>query len=113
MTTLATEVKQGGVEDDLHRLLMGVLKEINQGRENPIDLELGKAIVLFGRGAVFDSMGLVSFLSRVEEEIEDRLDQVVSLTSEKAVSRRQSPFASVQALIEFIVEELAEQEAAK
>lgn len=96
----------------LFPMVMGVLAELNKLRENPIDLSLGKELVLFGRGAVFDSMGLVSFLSRVEEEIEDQLDRVVSLTSEKAVSRRQSPFASVQALIDFITEELAEEESA-
>jgi len=108
----ATTAATGAEDEVLYGMIMGVLGELNQGRENPIELGLGKGLVLFGRGAVFDSMGLVSFLSRVEEELEDQLDQVISLTSEKAVSRRQSPFASVQALIDFIREELAEQGAA-
>ncbi|MGN5378591.1 hypothetical protein ACQ4WX_17470 [Streptomyces lasalocidi] len=51
-------------------------------------------------------MYLVAFLSAVEESLEDEFGVEVSLTSEKAVSRRVSPFSSVRRLIGFIEEEL-------
>ncbi|MFL6713437.1 MAG: hypothetical protein ACJ8LN_10990 [Sulfurifustis sp.] len=94
------------MEDQLFRLITQALKDVNETRETPIDLSRGKALVLYGTIGVFDSMGLVNFLSAVEEAIEDTLQRTVSLTSEKAVSRRVSPFSSVAALIGFIVEEL-------
>ncbi|SBW22283.1 hypothetical protein FDG2_2413 [Candidatus Protofrankia californiensis] len=50
----------------------------------------------------------MSFLALLEEQIEDALDVQVTLTSEKAVSRRISPFASVANLVGFIEEEIKE-----
>jgi acyl carrier protein len=63
---------------------------------------------LFGDSAL-DSMGLVRFIVMVEERIEDELDVSLTLASEKAMSRKRSPFRSLQALADFIDECLAEQ----
>ena len=57
-------------------------------------------------------MGLVNFLTTVEEKLEDDFGVTVSLTSEKAVSRKVSPFASVEALTGFVMEEIAEADGA-
>ncbi|WP_437775064.1 hypothetical protein [Sorangium sp. So ce1097] len=65
-------------------------------------------LALYGSGGVFDSMQLVNFLVLVEQKIDDEMSQAVSLTSEKAVSMRVSPFASVRRLIDFIADELSE-----
>ncbi|WP_437630547.1 hypothetical protein [Sorangium sp. So ce854] len=65
-------------------------------------------LALYGSGGVFDSMQLVNFLVLVEQKIDDEMSQAISLTSEKAVSMRVSPFASVRRLIDFIADELSE-----
>lgn len=59
--------------------------------------------VLFGDGG-FDSMGLVQFIVIVEEHIEDRMGQTVRLATDRAMSRRRSPFATLEALAEFVRE---------
>lgn len=98
------------MEESIYSVIMNALEQVNQGRENPIDLAPGQAIVLYGRNGVFDSVGLVGFLVSLEEAIQDRLGRAVTLVSEKAVSRRVSPFSSVAALIQFVTEELAHSE---
>jgi hypothetical protein len=57
-------------------------------------------------------MQLVSFLAAVEEGLDDELNIEISLTSDKAVSQKVSPFSSVTCLIDFILEETLETQAA-
>ena len=49
-------------------------------------------------------MGLVVLLVEIEEAIEEKFDIEITIASEKAMSRRTSPFISVKYLIEFINE---------
>lgn len=90
-------------------VVMNVLQEQVASREISIDLINGAQTALFGRSGIFDSLGLVGFLVAVEEAIEDKVNMVVSLTSDKALSRSTSPFSSVEALTQFIEEELGPQ----
>lgn len=91
----------------LLQILESSVDEINKTRKRPIDKSDFINVRLYGAGAVFDSMQLVNFLVLVEQRIADTLDQFVSLTSEKAVSMRVSPFSSVRTLLQFIESELA------
>ncbi|GGB29499.1 hypothetical protein GCM10011505_08540 [Tistrella bauzanensis] len=100
-------------ERQIHDIIMATLGEVNEDRDEPFDLGPGPDLILYGTGGVFDSMGLVNFLTTVEEKLEDDLGAMVSLTSEKAVSRKVSPFASVRALTGFILEEIAGDDAAE
>ena len=63
---------------------------------------------LFGDGGL-DSMGLVRFIVMVEERIEDETDHQITLASDKAMSRKSSPFATLQTLADYIAECLAEE----
>jgi acyl carrier protein len=94
------------MKDRLLALITGVIDEMNQTRDEAIPTEGLLDVGLYGDNTVFDSMGLVSFLAMVEEALEDEFDAEISLTSEKAVSQRVSPFSSVSRLIDFIEEEL-------
>jgi acyl carrier protein len=57
---------------------------------------------LFGAGGPLDSMDLVVLLVQIEERIEEELGVEIVIASEKAMSRRTSPFVRVKYLIEFI-----------
>jgi acyl carrier protein len=63
---------------------------------------------LFGDGGL-DSMGLVRFIVLVEERLQDTTDVALTLASDKAMSRRSSPFATLGTLAEYIRECLAEE----
>jgi acyl carrier protein len=94
------------MQDQLLALIAGVIDEINEGAAEKIPTDNLPAVVLYGDEGVFNSMHLVNFLSLVEEALEDEFDVMISLTSEKAVSQRVSPFSSIRRLIKFIEEEL-------
>ena len=49
-----------------------------------------------------DSLGLVRLVMTVERQLEDDLGVPISLTDEKAMSQRNSPFRSVGALIAYV-----------
>ncbi|WP_372002018.1 hypothetical protein P7L74_08265 [Tistrella mobilis] len=99
-------------EAAIRDMILATLAEVNEEREEPFDLAPGPALILYGSGGVFDSMGLVNFLTTVEEKLDDDFGVTVSLTSEKAVSRKVSPFASVEALTAFVMEEISEADGA-
>ncbi|OIK02515.1 hypothetical protein BIV25_02680 [Streptomyces sp. MUSC 14] len=90
----------------IQNIVVMALDEINRTREEKISTDHVLDLCLYGDAGVFESMYLVAFLSAVEESLEDEFGVEVSLTSEKAVSRRVSPFSSVRRLIGFIEEEL-------
>jgi hypothetical protein len=94
------------IGDQLLKLIANVIEELNERRDEKIPLHNLSQLALYGDTGVFDSMHLVSFLALVEEGLEDELDLQVSLTSERAVSRRVSPFSRVSRLIDFIQEEI-------
>ncbi|MBS2961892.1 hypothetical protein KGA66_02450 [Actinocrinis puniceicyclus] len=95
------------MRDQLLALLVNVVDELNERRDEKIPTENLLEVGLYGEAGVFDSMHLVNFLVLVEEALEDEFDVEISLTSEKAVSRRVSPFSSGRRLIDFIEEEIA------
>ena len=59
---------------------------------------------LLGADAILTSMGLVILISDIESVLEEELGIEVTLVSEDAFSRRQSPFRSVDALANYILE---------
>ena len=65
--------------------------------------------VLFGSESVLDSMGLVNVIIDIESRFLDK-GYEISLTSEKAMSRKQSPFRTISTLADFIEEQIAEKE---
>ncbi len=77
--------------------------------ENTIEVkELTHDTRLFGSGGLFDSMDLVSFIVELENALEDEHGVKISLTDEKAMSRRTSPFINPDALSDFIFEHINE-----
>ena len=96
------------MHDRLLKIIVGVIDELNERRDEKIPTDDPLSVSFYGNSAVFDSMQLVNFLARVEEAIEDEFDVEISLTSEKAVSQRISPFSSARRLIEFTIGELEE-----
>ena len=63
---------------------------------------------LFGVGSKVDSLGLVSLLVDVETAASERMGRTVVLTDDRAMSRDPLPFATVQDLMNYIVELSAE-----
>lgn len=79
--------------------------------ENEIELD-GKIDLntrLIGSSSIFDSIELVGFIVEVEQELDEEFDIQLQLASERAMSRRRSPFISIRTLTDYILEIINEQ----
>ena len=84
----------------LRRLILELLPAaVGSGAANP---------VLFGPGGALDSLGLVNFLADLEYRLAEAYGRELVLASERAMSRRRSPFRDVDALVAYVLELLAE-----
>ena len=59
---------------------------------------------LVGEHAVVTSLGLVSLIADIEETLAADHNLNLTLVSEKALSRKKSPFRSVDALADYVLE---------
>ena len=57
---------------------------------------------LYAKGGGLDSLSLVRLIIETEQKIEEEFGVQLSLASEKAFSMKNSPFASIQDLADFI-----------
>ncbi|WP_405399554.1 hypothetical protein [Maribacter sp. Asnod2-G09] len=91
------------IKDSLVKLL-GQFVDENEIELNK-EINLDENIRLIGTSSIFDSMELVQFIVEVESLLDDEFEINIELTSEKAMSRRNSPFISINTLLEYIVDE--------
>jgi hypothetical protein len=61
---------------------------------------------LFGCSGTFDSIGIVTFIVMLEQNIASKYGHVITLADEKALSRQRSPFLTVESLTEYLFEKL-------
>ena len=75
----------------------------DMGERYSLDLGGGptRETLLFGESGLLDSVGLVSLIVAVEQEIENDLGVSIILADERAMSRKQSPFRSIGALADY------------
>ena len=59
---------------------------------------------LFGGTSNLDSMTLVALIADIEALIAEKTGKIITLASEKAMSRNQSPFSTLTSICEFINE---------
>lgn len=86
-------------------LIIETAKELGED-EIGISGDLSGDTVLFGKGGVLDSMGLVTLIIAVEQAIEDRFDVSAGLADEKAMSQTNSPYRSIAALADYAVSQI-------
>tara|TARA_B110000977_G_C10956721_1_gene446899 strand:- start:80 stop:370 length:291 start_codon:yes stop_codon:yes gene_type:complete len=91
------------IKESLLKLLVQFVEE-NEIELNG-EINLNENIRLIGTSSIFDSMELVQFIVEVESLLDDEFEIEIELTSEKAMSRRNSPFISINTLVEYIVDE--------
>ena len=72
--------------------------------DNSIQINLTSDTILFGNNSEIDSMELVNILLDVEEKVSKQLNKNITLMDERAVSKKHSPFRSVETLTNYIME---------
>ncbi len=74
---------------------------VNHAREETEKIPIGPETTLFGKDGHLDSLGLVGFLIDVEESLQDEGIRV-TLSDDRAMSEKNSPFRDVQGLTAYI-----------
>lgn len=77
------------------------------GRELPAGITVDADTALFGRGALLDSLGLVSLVLELEMAVNDRYGTDIVLADEKAMAQKNSPFRTVGSLARYIQQALS------
>lgn len=90
------------MNNKIEAVVKSAVKEMNEelGSENLAEPSSGTG--LYGANGNLDSIGLVSLLMDIEERVTDEFDCDVSLTDERAMSRKNSPFRTIKTLSDYI-----------
>ena len=99
------EITRDAILETIYAAIEAVNETLREGRK----LKLSEETLLYGPGAVLDSMALVSLVVEVEQILFENFDLEVSLIDEKALSQKESPFRRVKSLVDFIYSNLGEQ----
>jgi acyl carrier protein len=88
--------------DEIFRAVYEAIDQIN--RENPDrrPLDKGPDTPLYGSASDLDSLGLINLVVSVEQNVEKKSAIPVSLVDDRALSQEQSPFLTVQTLVDYI-----------
>jgi acyl carrier protein len=90
---------------DVAELLHRLIGEQQATAEEPYDGPItGETAPL----EIMDSMGLVTLLADLEDEIDDETGIAITIADERAMSAKRSPFRSVDALVDYIAQLLEE-----
>lgn len=90
------------IQERVESCLRAAIEEFNSFQPAERQLRNSPETALIGADGVLDSLALVSFLVGVEQEIATEFNTPVTLASDKAFSMRNSPFASVGSLAQYV-----------
>jgi acyl carrier protein len=91
---------------EIEDLILRAVRNMNLARKPDAQVAVSPAAALFGAESPLDSLGLVSLLMDIEEDLAGRGFDI-TLSDARAMSQRLSPFRSVPALVGYIRERLA------
>lgn len=95
-------------KDQAIQAIFNAIDELNPQLDEDKQLEKKADALIFGEGAPLDSLDLVNLVMAAEQHIMDLTGDEVVLASETAMSRKRSPYRSVDALAKYAVEVAAE-----
>jgi len=94
------------VREQVFRVVKEAMQDLNDELEYETLRNVTYETPVFGGEASIDSLSLVRLVLGLERDISDIFCKTVQLANEKAMSYRNSPFRTVGALVDYIVEKL-------
>lgn len=88
-------------KNEIIEIIFESIDEINQEYDVKLPKELSTK--LFGGECELDSLGLVSLIVSIEENINNSCSFSISIADEKAMSQKYSPFRSVDTLANYVM----------
>jgi acyl carrier protein len=93
---------------DIQQHIFDALEMSNHARDDHEKIPIGPETALYGKDGHLDSMSLVGFLIDVEESLQDQGFRI-SLSDERAMSQKNSPFRDVPVLVDYISKLIGDQ----
>lgn len=87
---------------DIIKLVYEAIDGLNSMLPSEQKLEKSLDTHLWGGLGTLDSHGLVVFIIGVEEKMEEGLGLTISLTDQRALSQEDSPYATVESLVNYL-----------
>ena len=91
-----------GNRKTIENLIITSVKEINEQLPQAEQLGQSTKTVLFGKDGKLDSLGIVTLVVIIEQNIEDEFDVSITIADERAMSQKHNPFRTIGALATYI-----------
>lgn len=88
-------------KDDIIKIIFQSIDEVNE--QNDLSIVKDLSTRLFGGDSNIDSLGLINLLVSVEENINNECNTSISIADERAMSQHNSPFKSIETLVDYIL----------
>jgi hypothetical protein len=89
--------------------IYAVVDELNLDFDENHKLVKSKETIIFGHDSILDSMGLINFITLLEEKIEEKTGKFIPIADERAMSLTENPFKTIGTLSLYIDRLLNEQ----
>jgi len=96
------------MKKQIYECVLRGIEEFNNNFNLKIDTYKGNETELFGGNSIIDSLGLVNLIVVIEEQLSEKFNISIALASEKAMSRKVSPFKTVGSLCNYVEEIISE-----
>ncbi|TFB09352.1 hypothetical protein E3V08_00480 [Candidatus Atribacteria bacterium MT.SAG.1] len=97
------------MKEKIKNIIIDSLQEFNEETDDGKTLEISENTILLDKKGKLDSLDFTTLIIIIESNIFNKLNENITIVSEKAFSKKYSPFKNVERLTEFI-EELLESE---
>lgn len=88
---------------EIIQIIFEAIDEINKELKPGSKLIKNVETALVGESSKLDSLGVVSFITAVEQKMQDKLNLPINLVGERVLFQDNSPFESVNSLAEYIL----------
>mgnify|MGYP001203254070 FL=1 len=88
--------------DKVLKSIYEAVDEVNEQLPEERTLEKSPDTVLLGEAGRLESIELVNILVATESNVEDAFGVPISVTDERAISEKNSPFKTIESLCDFI-----------
>ena len=92
------------MKEKIQEIILDSIKEFNKEKAKDEVLEISNDTTLLDVNGKLDSLDFITLIVIIENNVFDKLGKNITIVSEKAFSKKYSPFKDVKSLTEFIVE---------
>lgn len=88
-------------KNEILEVLFDCIGELNEVNGTELVKDVNTKLV--GTGSELDSMDFVQLIVNVEQKIDEKYGKAISITAEKAMSQKYSPFRTVDTFADYIL----------